>query len=87
VAIGLISTALSTTLVALAQSTLNQYWENARGADLREARIGVGVAVGTGGSKPLPNPGPVGSVPVGPTVEYGTVPFGVGFTTAGWVLR
>ena len=42
VVIGLISTALITYLVASVQSTLNRYWESARGADVREARIGAG---------------------------------------------
>lgn len=45
VVIGLISTALITYLVASAQSTLNQYWESVRGAELREARFGVGEVV------------------------------------------
>ena len=45
VVIGLISTALITYLVASAQSTLNQYWESVRRADLRDARIGVGEVV------------------------------------------
>ena len=41
----MISVALSTTLVALAQNALNQYWENARGAGLRDARVGVGEVI------------------------------------------
>ena len=42
---GVISAALSTTLVALAQNSLNQYWEYARGTGLREARVGVGEVI------------------------------------------
>ena len=45
VTLGIISVALSTTIVAWAQSTLNRYWIVRRGDSLREARLGVGEAI------------------------------------------
>ena len=43
--LGLLSTALTTALVVVAQGGLNEYWEKVRGADLQNARIGVGEVV------------------------------------------
>ena len=41
----LLATVLSTTVVYLAQGTLNQFWQSVRGVDLREARVGVGEVI------------------------------------------
>ena len=36
---------LTTTVIYLAQQTLNQYWQSSKGANLREARVGVGEVI------------------------------------------
>ena len=41
----LISVALTTTIIAWAQPTLNSYWAVGRGASLQEARVGVGEVI------------------------------------------
>ncbi len=45
VAIAVLDTALTTTLIVMAQRTLNQYWQSAKGPNLREAQIGLGEVV------------------------------------------
>ena len=42
---GVISVALTTTLIVYVQGTLNQYWYDAKGPNLREARIGIGEVI------------------------------------------
>ena len=45
IVLGVLSTVLTTTVLYLAQETLNEYWRSVRGANLREARLGVGEVI------------------------------------------
>lgn len=45
VVLGVLSTAIATALIVWAQGNLNQYWEKVKGANLREARIGIGEVI------------------------------------------
>jgi hypothetical protein len=45
VLIAVISVTLTTTLVVLAQGTLNRYWQSVKGPTLRDARLGVGEVI------------------------------------------
>ena len=45
IVLGVLSTVLTTTVLYLAQETLNEYWRSVRSANLREARLGVGEVI------------------------------------------
>ena len=45
VILNVLSVALTTTLIVMAQGDLNQYWERVKGANLRDARVGIGEVI------------------------------------------
>ena len=45
IVLGVLSTVLTTTVLYLPQEILNEYWRSVRGANLREARLGVGEVI------------------------------------------